>query len=191
MLSISRSNSLVLHSPILEVNPFHVIFDLNGVLVATHFNKSRYGEPASQTVVFKLRLKEFSERCVAQFHVYIWFATQRHNIYNYLDQIWHETQILIEPSRVFNQTFCMQNSHFLPNKLEKPIFHKNLDVFFSMFPYTRTSNMLLINDTPYKNMFNNPYNAIFWEFFDIINCSTSLPCLNISNIPFSKNLLNL
>ncbi len=121
------------HSPTLEVNPFHVIFYLNGVLVATHFDKGIYGKLASQIVILKLRLKEFLERCVAQFHVYIWFPTQRHNIYNYLDQIWHETQILIEPSKVLNQTFCMQNPHFLPNKHGKPIFHKNLDVFFSMF----------------------------------------------------------
>ncbi len=55
----------------------------------------------------------------------------------------------------------MRNLHFLSDKLNKPIFHKNLDVLFSMFPYTHTSNTLLIDNTPYKNMFNNPYNAFF------------------------------
>jgi hypothetical protein len=60
----------------------------------------------------------------------------------------------------------MQNSHFLPNKLDKPIFHKNLDTLFSIYPYTHVGNTLLIDNTPYKNMFNGPYNAIFLDSFD-------------------------
>jgi hypothetical protein len=36
-------DSLVFCSLIMEVSPFHVIFNLNGVLVATHFNKGGYG----------------------------------------------------------------------------------------------------------------------------------------------------
>ncbi len=49
-------------------------------------------------------------------------------------------------------------------KPDKPIFHKNLDIFFSMYPYTHVGNTLLVNNAPYKNMFNEPYNAIFLEF---------------------------
>jgi hypothetical protein len=43
----------------------------------------------------------------------------------------------------------MRNLHFLSNKPNKPIFHKNLDVLFSMFPYTHASNTLLVDNTPY------------------------------------------
>jgi len=60
----------------------------------------------------------------------------------------------------------MWNLHFLLNKPDKPIFHKNLDIFFFTYPYTHPSNMLLVNNTPHKNMFNGPYNAIFLESFD-------------------------
>ncbi len=60
----------------------------------------------------------------------------------------------------------MQNLHFLPIKLDKPIFHKNLDVFFFTFIYIHIGNMLLVDDTPYKNMFNGLYNAIFLESFN-------------------------
>jgi hypothetical protein len=60
----------------------------------------------------------------------------------------------------------MQNSHFLPDKLDKPIFHKNLDTLFSTFPYIHVNNMLLVDDMPYKSMFNNSYNAIFVKSFD-------------------------
>jgi hypothetical protein len=60
----------------------------------------------------------------------------------------------------------MQNLHFLLDKPNKPIFHKNFDLFFSMYPYIHTNNILLIDDMPYKSMFIGPYSAIFWESFD-------------------------
>jgi hypothetical protein len=60
----------------------------------------------------------------------------------------------------------MRNLHFLLDEPNKPMIHKNLDIFFSMFPYTHTSNMLFIHDAPYKNMFNNLYSAIFFKSFD-------------------------
>ncbi len=44
----------------------------------------------------------------------------------------------------------MRNSHFLPNKLDKPIFHKNLDVLFFAYPYTHVGNTLLVDNMPYK-----------------------------------------
>jgi len=57
----------------------------------------------------------------------------------------------------------MQKMHFVLDKPDKPIFHKNLEVFFSIYPYTHTSNMLFIDDMPCKSMFNVPYSAIFLE----------------------------
>lgn len=47
-------------------------------------------------------------------------------------------------------------------KPDKPI--NNLDIFFSMYPYTYVGNTLLVNNAPYKSMFNELYNAIFLEF---------------------------
>jgi hypothetical protein len=60
----------------------------------------------------------------------------------------------------------MQNPHFLPDKRDKSIFHKDLDILFSTYFYTHVGNTLLIDDMPYKSMFNGPYNAIFLESFD-------------------------
>jgi hypothetical protein len=41
-------------------------------------------------------------------------------------------------------------------------------IFFLLmiYPYTQVSNMLYVDDTLCKNMFNGPYNAIFLELFD-------------------------
>jgi hypothetical protein len=86
-------NSILPCSLATKVSPFHVIFYFNKLLIATHFDKSFH------TIIPHFRLKEFLE---VQFQVYIWFATQHHNIYNYLDQIWHKTKIFIHASRVFD-----------------------------------------------------------------------------------------
>jgi hypothetical protein len=72
-------NSEVPCSLAVEASPFHVIFNLNEVLIATRFIKGFH------TIILHLGLKEFLEKCLAQFHVYIWYIAQHHNIYNYLD----------------------------------------------------------------------------------------------------------
>ncbi len=77
----SSVDPLMLHSHVEEENPFHVIFNLNEVLITTCFDKG------SHTIILHLGLKEFLKKCLAQFQVYIWFVAQHHNIYNYLDQI--------------------------------------------------------------------------------------------------------
>jgi hypothetical protein len=61
ILSMSGGNSPLQCSHVVEVSPFYVIFDLNGVLITTHFNKGFY------IVIFCPRLKEFLEKCFAQF----------------------------------------------------------------------------------------------------------------------------
>ncbi len=94
--STSSVDSPVPRSHAMEVNPFHVIFNLNKILIATHFNRG------SCIVTLHLGLKEFMEKCLAQFQIYIWFVAQCHNIYNYLDQIWRKTQFFIFDSKVLD-----------------------------------------------------------------------------------------
>jgi hypothetical protein len=87
------------------------------------------------------------------------------------------------------QEFCMQKLHFLLDNLNKPIFHNNLDICFSTFPYTHTSNTLLIDYAPYKSVFNNLYNAIFFKSFDGFHGEDQ--CLLGSIIPYLENLIHL
>jgi hypothetical protein len=51
----------MLHLPMVEVDLFYVIFDLNKVLIATCFDRG------SHTVIFRPGLKEFVEKCFVQF----------------------------------------------------------------------------------------------------------------------------
>jgi hypothetical protein len=70
ILLISSVNSLVLRLHTMEVSPFHVIFNLNEVLIATRFDKGY------RTIFFHPILKEFLKKFLVQFQVYIWCKTQ-------------------------------------------------------------------------------------------------------------------
>jgi hypothetical protein len=47
----------------------------------------------------------------------------------------------------------------LPN-LNKPIFHKSFDVLLFKSDGTQVSNMLFVDNTPYKSLFNEPFNVV-------------------------------
>jgi len=79
--------------------------------------------------------------------VYIWSATQRPNINYYLDQIWHETQITINPLKVLGKKCYTQNAHFLLANPNKIVFHKNLNPLFFKYHDTHANNMLFLDDT--------------------------------------------
>jgi hypothetical protein len=72
--STSGDDSSMLHLSIVEVSPFHVIFDLNEVLITTHFENDKYGKGAFDVVSLRHGLKEFLKKCLVQFHIYIWFT---------------------------------------------------------------------------------------------------------------------
>jgi len=57
----------MLRLPMAEVNLLHMIFDLNEVLIVTHFNRRFH------TIIFYFGLKKFLEKCLTQ--LYIWFVT--------------------------------------------------------------------------------------------------------------------
>jgi hypothetical protein len=87
MPSISGIDSQVFHSPSLKLSALHVIFYLNGVFIATCFNRGGHHKTPSCTFILRPRLNEFLQRCITQFTMYIWSTTQCHNIINYLDKI--------------------------------------------------------------------------------------------------------
>ncbi len=64
MPSILGIDSQVLHSPSLKVSALHVIFCLNGVSIATCFNRGGHHKTPSCTLILRPRLNEFLLRCI-------------------------------------------------------------------------------------------------------------------------------
>jgi hypothetical protein len=97
--------------PMVEVSDYHLIFDLNGVLVATN-----EGQTKSCLVVLKPSLKEFLFACVEKFMVYIWSSIMKRNFLKHLDIIIEKTCVFLLTSRILDQILYFRNDHFFPKK---------------------------------------------------------------------------
>ncbi len=144
----------------MEVNDYHLIFDLNGVLVVTGEDQFK-----SHLVVLKPSLKEFIFACVKKFMVHILSLSMKRNFLRHLDIIAKKTCVLLSISKILDQTLYFKNDDFLLERPNKLIFHKNLKDFFRPFPSMTFENTLLVDDTLHKNMFNPLYSAIFFKTF--------------------------
>ncbi len=80
----------------------HVIFDLNGVLVAKRALGSCMRMWTNSMLALKPRLKDFLTS-LSQFQVYIWSATLHYNINKYLDKIKLKKKISLDPLRFLEQ----------------------------------------------------------------------------------------
>jgi hypothetical protein len=76
-----------------------------------------------------------------------------------------QKKISIHASKMFDQEFYMWNPHFLIDELNKSIFHKNLNIFFSIYLHTHANNTLLIDDTPLKACSMAHTVQFFWSCF--------------------------
>ncbi len=105
--------------PTVEVSDYHLIFNLNDVLVVTG-----EGQIRSPLVVLRPSLKEFLSTCVKKFMVYIWSLAMKRNFWRHLDIIVEKTCILLPSSRILDQIFFFINDHFMLEKLDKLVFTK-------------------------------------------------------------------
>jgi len=142
---------------LLEMSDYHLIFYLNGVLVATS-----EGQIRTRPIVLRPGLKEFFSTCVKKFTAYIRSSTMKKNFSKHLEITMEKTSNSLLFFRIMDQSLCFRNDHFLPNKLDKPIFHKNLLEFLVQFLGTTFENTLVIDNMPHKSLFNPLFSAIFF-----------------------------
>jgi hypothetical protein len=82
---------------VVEVNHYHLIFDLNGVFMATSEGRTK-----SRLVILKPGLKEFLFAYVKEFIVYIWSSTMGKNISRHLEIITKKIGILLLFCKIVN-----------------------------------------------------------------------------------------
>jgi hypothetical protein len=123
------------------------------------------GQTRSRLVLLKPNLKEFHSACIKKFTIYIWSIAMKRNFSKHLEFIVEKIGVLLLSSRIVDQMFFLKNDHFLFEKLDKFIFHKNVEDFFRLFPGRSFENTLLVDDTPPKGMFNPCFNVIFFDTF--------------------------
>jgi len=106
-------------------------------------------------------LKEFMSACVKKFTVYIWSSAMKRNFLKHLEIITKKIGIHLSSYRIVDQSLCFRNDHFLLQKLDKPVFHKNIFDFFVQFLGMMFENTLLIDDMLHNKKIYPPFSAIF------------------------------
>jgi hypothetical protein len=129
-----------------KVSGYHLIFDLNGVLVVIGEGPTRF-----RLMILRPRLKEFFYSCATKFTVYIWSFAIRRNFSKHLEIIKEGIGVHLESSKIVDHELCFKNEHFLFEKPKKTILHKNLNAFFGVFRGMNYENTLLVDDMLYKS----------------------------------------
>jgi hypothetical protein len=83
--------------PAVEVGDYHLIFDLNGVLVAIGEGRTK-----SHPIVLRLGLKKFLSTYVNKFTVYIWSSTMKRNFLRHSDIIVEKTNVFLLSFRILD-----------------------------------------------------------------------------------------
>jgi len=91
-----------------KANEYHLIFDLNGILVAIGF----WVQPDLSQCFWNLGWKNFSPPVHAtKFTLYI-FSIMRRNFFKHLEIIRERFGIHLNSSRLVDQMLCLKNDHY-------------------------------------------------------------------------------
>jgi hypothetical protein len=83
--------------PTMEMIDYHLIFNLNGVLVVISESQIR-----SCLIVLNFGLKEFFSTCVKKFTMYVWSSAMKRNFSKHLDIIAEKTKVLLPTSKILD-----------------------------------------------------------------------------------------
>jgi hypothetical protein len=120
-------SSFLAHTPqekhlSLEVTNYHLIFNLNGVLVVTSENKTK--TPS---------LKEFLFACVKKFMVYIWSLVMKIVFFKWLDIIADKTSIHLPFYRIVDQSFALKKIIFCSKSRTSQFSIKTFSIYLFSF----------------------------------------------------------
>ncbi len=80
-----------------KVNDYHLIFNLNGVLVRT-----KKGQIKFHPMVLKLGLKQFLSTCINKFIVYNWFSIMKRNFAKHFEIIVKTIGVVLPSSKIMD-----------------------------------------------------------------------------------------
>ncbi len=145
---------------------YFLLFDVNGTLI--HFSNPKIlgGERVKRG---ESRARPGLEKFLgwvldAGMEICFWSCVMEHNLAPRIDFIRGKVPRLPENCLQFGQSTCLVSAYRDKNALDKPFFLKSLEHLFQLRPDfvkrgATVENTLLIDDSPYKNALNNPFNA--------------------------------
>ena len=155
-------------APEVALNKYFLVFNLNGTLI--HFLPGRI-QPGSKEMKKSQRrarpgLREFLNFCLdCEFEIIFWSCVKEDNLIPRIKYIQDRVPRLPEDCLTFGQNLCRESNYRDPAFPNRPVLLKPLSLLLKRSTKLQAlgatvENTLLIDDTPYKNVLNNPYNAL-------------------------------
>jgi hypothetical protein len=141
------------------------------------------------------KLREFLLHCASNFNVVFWTSMNTDNLERHFATLLSHAPELGKDCPRFAQNWCNVSTYRDPDNVDRPFFLKRIARLLgdSMGLGGRGAtpeNTLIVDDTPYKNILNDPYNAVhpvtFTYFME--KSTKKRPYLTYQLWPFLKGL---
>ena len=133
---------------------YTVILDLNGLLINRIYHR------INPRIDVRPGLTDFLVWLFSRARVLFWSSATHRNMSSLLRMVLSGTGFGVRGVTFFSQGDCIESDYKDPKKSDKPFFLKSLDTLMDMKEIDSVDYTLLIDDSPIKNLMNNPYNAI-------------------------------
>jgi hypothetical protein len=140
-----------------------LILDLNGLLISEGVSVKEYPRP----LVVRDGVGSFLKFCLENFEVSFWSCCRRRRMNTLLAEIQKKCPVSLEYCKKFDQSWCdtVTNPEGSSLPRDRSYYLKTLATIFSSPDGLRDTgagaeSTLLVDDTPYKNVRNNRWNAV-------------------------------
>jgi hypothetical protein len=162
------SSSTPLPARLPQVAPlsqYLLLMDINGILLATFFGIIGKEKVNSMHTRGREKLREFLLLCTSNFNVVFWTSMNTDNLERHFATILSHAPELGQDCPRFAQNWCDVSTYIDPSNKDRPFFLKRIsrllgDSLGLGGQGATAENTLLVDDTPYKNVLNDPYNAV-------------------------------
>jgi hypothetical protein len=139
--------------------------DVNGVLLATYYGQIGKEKVLSHHTQVREKLRDFLVLCVSNFTVVFWSSMKAENLKCHFATLLMHVPELSDDCLRFAQNWCDESIYRDPDNEGRPFFLKRLARLLGdsmgLAGWDATAeNTLLVDDSPYKNALNDPYNAV-------------------------------
>jgi hypothetical protein len=177
------------------LSQYFLLMDINGVLLATYFGIIEKEKVNSMHTRVREKLREFLLHCASNFNVVFWTSMNTNNLERHFATLLSHAPELGKDCPRFAQNWCDVSTYRDPDNVDRPFFLKRIarllgDSMGLGGGGATAENTLFVDDTPYKNVLNDPYNVVHPVTFTYFTekSTKKRPYLTYQLWPFLKGL---
>jgi hypothetical protein len=162
----SSSTALPAQQPrVAPLSQYFLVMDVSGVLLVTYFGQIGKKKAPSHHTRVREKLRDFLVLCVSNFTMVFWSSIKAENLERHFATLFSHAPELGKDCLRFAQNWCDVSTYPDLDNEGRPFFLKRLahllgDSMGLAGQGATTENTPLVDDSPYKNVLNDPYNVV-------------------------------